>query len=356
MTEGTSKKARTIAENPGLDSPIRYFSSRHWKRAYTHARSLARNPADAEDIAQESYVRLFESFIAGRRIESSVAWLKGVISKLVVDQFRKTRPDLHTSVDSIFDEFEDGRQNIVDRLADDSISTEEQLVQKSLLQESLRVLAGLPDRDRECVLMYARGYKFVQIASALGIPYEAAIATTRRALEKTRRRVAGVGPWKLKSQRSKPKPIGGDQEFHSSAIEERAATTDEGQEPQCLMKDCSEDGDLLSFGDVVLNVGAHEILRREQPIKLSCKEVELLRYLLRHRDETLTRDRLLKEVWGYVHSSDMRTLDTHIARLRKKLEPEPRKPRFILTVRGVGYKFIDGENPLQTIHLDTVIR
>src|SRR5215467_4393828 len=79
------------------DSPIQYFSSQHWKRARVHALSISRNPADAEDIAQETYVRLFQAFVAGGKIEHCTAWMKGVMRRVIVDHFRKVRPDLHVS-------------------------------------------------------------------------------------------------------------------------------------------------------------------------------------------------------------------------------------------------------------------
>ena len=70
------------------------------------------------------------------------------------------------------------------------------------------------------------------------------------------------------------------------------------------------------------------------------REFELLKYFLCHPGETLSRDRLLEEVWGYDHFPTTRTVDAHIVRLRQKLEARPEEPRFILTVHGTGYKFV----------------
>lgn len=74
---------------------------------------------------------------------------------------------------------------------------------------------------------------------------------------------------------------------------------------------------------------------------MSAKEFALLAYLIAHPGETLTRDRLLESVWGDDNYPNTRTVDTHILHLRHKLEPNPEEPRFIVTVHGVGYKFVE---------------
>jgi len=94
-----------------------------------------------------------------------------------------------------------------------------------------------------------------------------------------------------------------------------------------------------SFGDVRVDFRRTEVTRGGEPIALSAREFHLLRYLIEHRDETLDRDVLLKEVWGYTAAIPTRTLDVHVAWLRQKLEPNPKAPVYILTVRGFGYKF-----------------
>jgi len=95
-----------------------------------------------------------------------------------------------------------------------------------------------------------------------------------------------------------------------------------------------------SFGDVEVNLRSYQVLRRGKSVEFSSKEFELLKYFLCHPGETLSRDRLLDEVWGYDNYPTTRTVDAHIVRLRQKLEPVPDEPRFILTVHGVGYKFV----------------
>jgi DNA-binding response OmpR family regulator len=82
------------------------------------------------------------------------------------------------------------------------------------------------------------------------------------------------------------------------------------------------------------------VTRSGQTLSLSAKEVQLLRYLVEHRNCVLSREHLLKYVWGYV-STDTRTVDVHVATIRQKLEDDPQRPRFIATVRGKGYMFCD---------------
>ncbi len=94
-----------------------------------------------------------------------------------------------------------------------------------------------------------------------------------------------------------------------------------------------------TFGDIRVDLRRTEVSRAGQPVALSAREFLLLRYLIEHRDETLDRDMLLKEVWGYTAATPTRTLDVHVAWLRQKLEANPKTPIYILTVRGFGYKF-----------------
>jgi two-component system alkaline phosphatase synthesis response regulator PhoP len=95
-----------------------------------------------------------------------------------------------------------------------------------------------------------------------------------------------------------------------------------------------------SFGDVQVNLRSCQVSRKGKALEFSSKEFELLKYFLCHVGETLSRDRLLEEVWGYDHFPTTRTVDAHIVRLRQKLEPKPEEPKFILTVHGTGYKFV----------------
>jgi DNA-binding response OmpR family regulator len=95
-----------------------------------------------------------------------------------------------------------------------------------------------------------------------------------------------------------------------------------------------------SFGDVEVNLRSCRVSKRGKDLDFSSKEFDLLKFFLHHPGETLSRDRLLEEVWGYAHFPTTRTVDAHIVRLRQKVEPKPDEPRFILTVHGTGYKFV----------------
>ena len=95
-----------------------------------------------------------------------------------------------------------------------------------------------------------------------------------------------------------------------------------------------------AFGEVEVNLRSCQVSRKGEALDFSAKEFELLKFFLHHPGETLTRDRLLEEVWGYNRFPTTRTVDAHIVRLRQKVEPKPEDPRFILTVHGTGYKFV----------------
>jgi two-component system, OmpR family, alkaline phosphatase synthesis response regulator PhoP len=95
----------------------------------------------------------------------------------------------------------------------------------------------------------------------------------------------------------------------------------------------------VSFGDVVVDLGARTVLRNGAPCALTPKAYELLLALLKRDGAVISRNELLKEVWGYGAFIMTRTVDSHIAELRRKLEENPAEPRHILTVWKVGYRF-----------------
>ena len=101
-----------------------------------------------------------------------------------------------------------------------------------------------------------------------------------------------------------------------------------------------KDQERYAFGDVEVNLRTYQVARAGKPIDFSAKEFDLLKCFLCHPGETLSRDLLLEKVWGYNCFPTTRTVDAHIVRLRQKLEPKPEDPRFILTVHGIGYKFV----------------
>ena len=99
-------------------------------------------------------------------------------------------------------------------------------------------------------------------------------------------------------------------------------------------------GQIVQFGDVTVDFRTTQVLRNGSPVEVSAREFKLLRYFIEHRGAAISRDELLNAVWGYESMPFTRTVDVHIAWLRQKVEPHPRRPQFILTVHGVGYRFV----------------
>lgn len=93
------------------------------------------------------------------------------------------------------------------------------------------------------------------------------------------------------------------------------------------------------FGTIAIDTRSTEVTRDGHAVPMSAKEFQLLRYFVEHPNVTLSREELLREVWGYSSHPSTRTVDVHVAWLRQKLEPDHKNPQFILTVVGFGYKF-----------------
>ncbi|PYU44636.1 MAG: DNA-binding response regulator [Acidobacteria bacterium] len=96
---------------------------------------------------------------------------------------------------------------------------------------------------------------------------------------------------------------------------------------------------ILQFGSVRVDIRGTQVTREGTPVYLSAREFQLLRYFIERKGITLSRDEILREVWGYEAGTFTRTVDVHVASLRQKLEKTPKKPEIILTVPGIGYKF-----------------
>ena len=96
----------------------------------------------------------------------------------------------------------------------------------------------------------------------------------------------------------------------------------------------------VKFGEIELQPASHRVYRRGEPIELRPKEFELLMALVRRSGDVISRLELLRQVWGYDAEVVSRTVDTHVAELRRKLEEDPARPRHILTVRKIGYRFL----------------
>ncbi|MFI7586626.1 response regulator [Spongisporangium articulatum] len=97
----------------------------------------------------------------------------------------------------------------------------------------------------------------------------------------------------------------------------------------------------IEVGPVRMDVERHVVTVDGEPVSMPLKEFELLEMLLRNAGRVLTRMQLIDRVWGSDYVGDTKTLDVHVKRLRGKLEPDPANPRFLVTVRGLGYKFSD---------------
>ena len=97
--------------------------------------------------------------------------------------------------------------------------------------------------------------------------------------------------------------------------------------------------EVLHVGPVRLDAGRREVSVHEVPVELSRKEFDLLSLLMSHSGQVVTRDGCIDRLWWDQELTDTRTLDTHIKRLRRKIEPDPANPRHLVTVRGVGFRF-----------------
>lgn len=97
----------------------------------------------------------------------------------------------------------------------------------------------------------------------------------------------------------------------------------------------------FSFGGRIIDFANLELRTAHQVIRLTLMEAELLRYLVRHEGKVVSRKAILEDVWGLNEDTDTRAIDNFIVRLRKYIEEDPSKPQHLLTVRGVGYRFVD---------------
>lgn len=98
------------------------------------------------------------------------------------------------------------------------------------------------------------------------------------------------------------------------------------------------------FGDIAIDFQKHEIIKANEKLDLTLKEFELLEVLIKNKGRVMTRDFLLDKIWGYEYIGETRTVDVHIRHLRQKIEDDDKKPKYIETIRGIGYRFnFDGE-------------
>jgi len=103
-----------------------------------------------------------------------------------------------------------------------------------------------------------------------------------------------------------------------------------------------EPGDIeeVAFANLKIDFKKQEMLKDENPVRLSATEYRILHYFIDHEGEVISRDKFLDEVWGYDSYPTTRTVDNYILSLRKKIEDDPTKPKHLLTIHKVGYKFV----------------
>ena len=99
-----------------------------------------------------------------------------------------------------------------------------------------------------------------------------------------------------------------------------------------------EDGRLV-FRDLVIDTAERRVTRDDEDVILTHTEFDLLSYLAQNAGKVLSRERILSSVWGYEHPIETRVIDVHVRNLRRKIEPDPAQPRYILAVPGIGYRF-----------------
>jgi two-component system, OmpR family, alkaline phosphatase synthesis response regulator PhoP len=103
-------------------------------------------------------------------------------------------------------------------------------------------------------------------------------------------------------------------------------------------------GDIFSFGHKTIDFGNLELRTPRQITRLTLMESDLLRYFVKHEGRVVSRKAILEDVWGLQEDTDTRAIDNFIVRLRRYIEEEPSQPRHLLTVRGVGYRFVAAEH------------
>jgi two-component system alkaline phosphatase synthesis response regulator PhoP len=105
------------------------------------------------------------------------------------------------------------------------------------------------------------------------------------------------------------------------------------------------DIDSFEFGDVAVDFVARTVTKAQKPLDLSPREFDLLAYFIKHPNQVLERRQILNKVWGYDYYGTARTIDNFVTKLRQKVEPDAEHPTYLMTVRGIGYKFVPEPTP-----------
>ncbi len=103
--------------------------------------------------------------------------------------------------------------------------------------------------------------------------------------------------------------------------------------------------DAFQFGDVAVDFIARTVNKSARPLDLSPREFDLLAYFIKHPNQVLERRQILNKVWGYDYYGTARTIDNFVTKLRQKVEPDAERPIYLMTVRGIGYKFVPEQTP-----------
>lgn len=109
---------------------------------------------------------------------------------------------------------------------------------------------------------------------------------------------------------------------------------------ETVKKEPTKESDIYEFGDIKIDFKKFETAKGSKKLELSAMEYKILKYLIDKQGEVISRDKLLDEVWGYDEFPTTRTVDNFMVKLRAKVEKDPKKPRHLLTIYGVGYKFL----------------
>ncbi len=123
--------------------------------------------------------------------------------------------------------------------------------------------------------------------------------------------------------------------FHTDELEARVRAVLRRSQPEAPTK-----AEVVHFGDIAVNLSDRTAQRGDEEIAFTGLEFEILRYFIEHEGRTVNRKQLLRDVWGISGDITTRTIDRHVASIRKKIEEDPTHPRHIETVYGIGYKFV----------------
>jgi RNA polymerase sigma factor (sigma-70 family) len=191
-----SSPLRSMSVETEADKNEALFTEAFWKTLYRRAHAFVRYREDAEDLAQEAFLQLWKESKLGRRFEFLAAWLNTVLQNAAFGRIRKSRPDLHISFQSCSSYGADDENGGIVDLPDPAPSALDALIESDKREEQARLLSqvvlalqDMPEIERDCVMMCARGYSFVQIAKVLDLDYRVTIKTTRRAIAAIRARV-----------------------------------------------------------------------------------------------------------------------------------------------------------------------